>query len=56
MLVWNIEHGLTWGVTRLLGHRPEPPVAHRELEHAHWDPVERRWYTHRVEEPADQAA
>jgi len=35
-----------WGLSRLLREPRNQPFAHAEVEHAHWDPVGRRWIRH----------
>lgn len=40
-----ITQAVVWGMRRAL-HRDRPRLAHVEVEHAHWDPEGRRWYTH----------
>jgi hypothetical protein len=45
-MVITLAQAITWGVSGLLGGRHDEPVAHRDLEHAHWDPVTRTWFTH----------
>jgi hypothetical protein len=36
----------------------DAPVAHLDLEHAHWDPTRREWFTHQddAERTAARAA
>jgi hypothetical protein len=45
-MVSYVTHAVTWGISQLLGIRHDALVAHRDLEHAHWDRVGRRWFTH----------
>ena len=45
-MVITLARAITWGVSGVLGVRHDEPVAHRDLEHAHWDPVTRTWFTH----------
>ena len=45
-MVITLAQAIAWGVSGLLGVRHDEPVAHRDLEHAHWDPVTRTWFTH----------
>jgi hypothetical protein len=42
----------------MLGIAHNEPVAHRDLEHAHWDPAAQQWFTHEDHEeaPVDCAA
>ena len=37
---------VVWGLSRMVRVSRGEPVAHGELEHAHWDRSRRRWYTH----------
>ena len=50
-MIMYMARALAWGVARLLGVPESVPVAHSDLEHAHWDSTSRRWFTH-----ADHAA
>lgn len=50
-MIMYMARALAWGMARLLGVPESVPVAHGDLEHAHWDPTSRRWFTH-----ADHAA
>lgn len=45
-MITTIARATVWGASRLLGVRDDEPLAHHDLEHAHWDRVARRWYTH----------
>jgi hypothetical protein len=45
-MVITLARAIAWGVSGLLGVRHDELVAHHELEHAHWDPVTRTWFTH----------
>jgi hypothetical protein len=45
-MVITLARAIAWGVSGLLGVRHDEPVAHRDLQHAHWDPVTRTWFTH----------
>lgn len=45
-MVITLARAIAWGVSGLLGIRHDELVAHRDLEHAHWDPVTRTWFTH----------
>jgi len=45
-MVITLARAIAWGVLGLLGVRHDELVAHRDLEHAHWDPLTRRWFTH----------
>ena len=48
-MVITLARAIEWGVSGLLGIRHDELVAHSDLEHAHWDPATRTWFTH--EEP-----
>jgi hypothetical protein len=45
-MVVFITQAIGWGWSQLLRRPRNQPVSHRELEHAHWDPVGRRWFIH----------
>lgn len=45
-MVMSMARAMAWGLSRLLPGRRDEPVAHGDLEHAHWDPARRRWFTH----------
>jgi len=45
MVVYTAQ-AITRSLSRKLHISPEEPIAHRDLEHAHWDRDGRRWYTH----------
>ncbi len=57
-MVTYMTQAIAWAVARMLGRPQAEPVSHGALEHAHWDRVERRWYTHEdhTEELAGRAA
>lgn len=48
-MVMYIAQAIRWGVISALGIRREEPVAHGDLEHAHWDRATRTWHTHENE-------
>jgi len=50
-MVVTLARAIAWGVSGLLGVRHDELVAHRDLEHAHWDPVTRTWFTHEERQP-----
>ncbi len=45
-MVTYMEQAVLWAVSWVLRRERNRPVAHRDLEHAHWDPERRHWYTH----------
>lgn len=57
-MVSYMTQAIAWGVARVLGRPHGEPVPHDALEHAHWNRVEHRWYTHddHTEEAAGRAA
>lgn len=57
-MVMYIARAVAWGLSRMLRVPPAEPVAHGDLEHAHWDRTSRRWFTHddHPEGRADRAA
>lgn len=52
-MVSYITSAAAYGLSVMRGVERDQPVAHEDLEHAHWDPVARRWYTH--DEQAERA-
>lgn len=45
-MITNMARAIAWTVSRVLGIPEEVPVRHGDLEHAHWDPIHRDWFTH----------
>jgi hypothetical protein len=45
-MIMYMARAIAWGLSRLLRTTEDVPVAHRDLEHAHWDPTRREWFTH----------
>ena len=45
-MVITLARAIGWGVSGLLGVRHDELVAHRDLEHAHWNRDTRTWFTH----------
>ena len=45
-MIMFMARAIGWGVARFLGVPEDVPVPHGELEHAHWDPIRREWFTH----------
>jgi hypothetical protein len=41
-----MTQAVAWGFSRVLGINDNEPVAHADLEHAHWDAVSREWLIH----------
>lgn len=53
-MVMTLGRAIAWGLSGLVGVRHDELVAHRDLEHAHWDPVSRTWFTHEEAVVADE--
>jgi hypothetical protein len=45
-MVMDMARALVYVASLLRGVPRDEPVAHGDLEHAHWDPAGRRWLTH----------
>jgi len=45
-MVMYIAQAIGWGWSWVLRRPRNQPISHRELAHAHWDPIARRWLTH----------
>jgi len=45
-MIMYMARAIAWGLSRVLGIPEDVPVAHGDLEHAHWDPTRREWFTH----------
>ena len=45
-MIMYMAQAIPWVLSRMLRIPRAEPVPHRELEHAHWDPTRRRWFTH----------
>jgi hypothetical protein len=45
-MIMYMARAIAWGLSRLLRIPEDASVAHRDLEHAHWDPTRREWFTH----------
>lgn len=45
-MVTNTKLAVRWALWWLARRPDSQPVAHSDLEHAHWDRSERRWLTH----------
>ena len=45
-MIMYMTRAIAWGLSRVFGIAEEVPVAHLHLEHAHWDPTRREWFTH----------
>jgi hypothetical protein len=45
-MIMYITRAIAWGLSRVFRVAEQVPVAHLELEHAHWDPTRREWFIH----------
>jgi hypothetical protein len=54
-MVMFIADAIGWSWSWLRRKPRNQPVSHRDLEHAHWDPVERLWFTHTGTQQAEVA-
>ena len=45
-MVRYLADAIAWGIRWIAGDGREAALSHAELEHAHWDPVARRWVGH----------
>ena len=45
-MIMYIARAIAWGLSRVFRTTEDVPVAHLDLEHAHWDPTRREWFTH----------
>jgi hypothetical protein len=54
-MIMYMARAIAWGLARALRIPEDAPVAHRNLEHAHWDPIRHEWFTHEGD-PAQTAA
>jgi hypothetical protein len=45
-MIMYMARALAWGLSRVFRNREDVRVAHLDLEHAHWDPTRREWFTH----------
>jgi hypothetical protein len=45
-MVMYIAQAIGWGWSWLLRRPRNQAIPHRDLEHAHWDPIARRWLRH----------
>ena len=45
-MITYIARAIAWGLSRVFWIAEDVQVAHVELEHAHWDPTRREWFTH----------
>ena len=48
-MIMYVARAIAWGLSRVFGIPEDVQVAHRDLEHAHWDPARREWFTHEDE-------
>jgi hypothetical protein len=45
-MIMYIARAIAWGLSRVFRIEEDVPVAHLDLDHAHWDATRREWYTH----------
>jgi streptomycin 6-kinase len=45
-MITYTARAITWVLSRMLRIPEDAPVAHGDLEHAHWDGTRRGWFTH----------
>jgi hypothetical protein len=45
-MIMDMARAIAWGLSRVFRTTEDVPVAHLDLEHAHWDPTRREWFTH----------
>ena len=45
-MIMYIARAIAWGLSRVFRVAEDVPVGHLGLEHAHWDPTRRQWFTH----------
>ena len=45
-MVMYIARAIAWGLSHMLRIPRAEAISHRDLDHAHWDPTQRRWSTH----------
>ena len=45
-IIMYMTRAIAWGLSRVFRIAEDVPVAHLDLEHAHWDPTRREWFTH----------
>jgi hypothetical protein len=45
-MIMYMARAIAWGLSRVFRMTEDVPVAHLDLEHAHWDPTRREWFTH----------
>lgn len=58
MVITTMTQAIGWALAHALGQSESEPVVHSQLQHAHWDRIERRWFTHddHLEETQGRAA
>jgi hypothetical protein len=54
-MITYMAQAIAWGLSRVFRTAEDVPVAHRNLDHAHWDPIRREWFAHE-DEPERTAA
>ena len=45
-MIMYMTRAIAWGLSRVFRIAEDVPVAHLDLDHAHWDPTRREWFTH----------
>jgi hypothetical protein len=45
-MITYMTRAIAWALSRMLRIPEDVPVAHRDLEHVHWDGTRREWFTH----------
>jgi hypothetical protein len=45
-MIMYMTRAIAWGLSRVFRTTEDVRVAHLDLEHAHWDPNRREWFTH----------
>jgi hypothetical protein len=45
-MIMYLARAIAWGLSQVFRTAEDVPVAHVDLEHAHWDPSRREWFTH----------
>jgi len=48
-MVTYVTGAVAWAWSRALGVDQNAPIAHRDLQHAHWDPTMHQWFGHEDE-------
>ena len=45
-MIMYMARALACGLSRVFRNTEDVRIAHLDLEHAHWDPTRREWFTH----------